>query len=274
MSEQLDIVVTSIDAGASEAAKRLAQAFDMSALEAEQFVRELPRVAKRNASREEAARYVEALKAIGARVETLASEAPRATLRARMPAGGSSSSAEQLVIPIEPELPAMRFRAGGHMGMISVPPHDVLHPSFPKDALIPHDLARMPNGELPMPSIRPASAADENGAYDESGEPRRHTNAQMPPPLVLAAKEMAASMAASTSTPTAASGTGKAGSTKLSSANPASAKPARDEQRSARANATSDGGQPQAPSLKSNMALVVGIALLLIAAAIGLGFVL
>jgi len=80
MSEQLDIVVTSIDAGASEAAKRLAQAFDLSALEAEQFVRELPRVAKRNATREEAERYVEALKAIGARVETLASEAARPTM--------------------------------------------------------------------------------------------------------------------------------------------------------------------------------------------------
>lgn len=190
MSDQLDIVVTSIDAAASEAAQRLAQAFDLSTVEAEQFVRELPRVAKRNASREEAARYVEALKAIGARVETLASEGPRETMRARMLGGGT----DQLVIPVE-EPPAMRFRATGDLGMISVPPHEVLHPSIPKAPLIPRDLNRMPNGGLPMPSIRPA-AGDELDALDAAGEPRRHTDAQLPPPLVLAARQLGASPAA------------------------------------------------------------------------------
>lgn len=184
MSDQLDIVVTSMDVGATEAAKRLAQAFDLSVLEAEQFVRELPRVAKRNATREEAARYVEALKAIGARVETLASEAPRPTLRARIASGAS----DQLMIgsPADSE-PAMRFRATGNLGMISMPPKEDLHPSIPKAPRIPHDLNRMPNGgELPMPSIRPPAMDDNDGS-----EPRRHTDAQLPPPLVMAARQMA-----------------------------------------------------------------------------------
>jgi len=244
MSEQLDIVVTSIDAGASEAARRLSQAFDLSANEAEQFVRELPRVAKRNASREEAARYVEVLRAIGARVETLASEAPRETMRARMP-----STPEQLVISVEHEVPAMRFRASGSLGMISVPPHDVLHPSFPKAPLIPHDLYRMPNGDLPMPSIRPMSAADENNLFDENGEPRRHTDAQMPPPLVLAAREMAIS----------------AGLVKSRPAEAASDEPVPGK-------APSLGAASQPPS---HMPLVIGVVVLLVVAAIALaGFVL
>jgi hypothetical protein len=193
MSEQLDIVVTSMDVGASEAAKRLAQAFDLSALEAEQFVRELPRVAKRNATREEAARYVEALKAIGARVETLTSEQPRPTLRARMASGQNGGPGDQLLIEagLDSE-PAMRFRAGGHLGMISMPPDEDLHPSFPKAPLIPHDLSRMPNGgELPMPSIRPPSYDE-----DDESEPRRHTDAQMPPPMVSAARALARGAAA------------------------------------------------------------------------------
>lgn len=184
MGEQLDIVVTSMDAAAGEAAKRLAQAFDLSVVEAEQFVRELPRVAKRNATREEAARYVEALKAIGARVETLASESPRPTLRARMPA---ASSDQLLIDAASAAEPAMRFRATGNLGMISVPPEEDLHPSIPKAPRIPHDINRMPNGgELPMPSIRPPVIDD--GSDDE---PRRHTDAQLPPPLVLAARQMA-----------------------------------------------------------------------------------
>jgi hypothetical protein len=178
-----------MDVGASEAAKRLAQAFDLSALEAEQFVRELPRVAKRNATREEAARYVEALKASGARGETLASEQPRPTLRARM----ASSSIDQLLIQTELDSePAMRFRAGGNLGMISTPPDEDLHPSFPKAPLIPHDLSRMPNGgELPMPSIQPPSFEEE-----DDNEPRRHTDAQMPPRMVSAARAMARDAAA------------------------------------------------------------------------------
>jgi hypothetical protein len=255
MSEQLDIVVTSIDAGASEAAKRLAQAFDLSALEAEQFVRELPRVAKRNATREEAARYVEALKAIGARVETLASEAPRPTLRARM----QPSSPDQLVIPTEPEQPAMRFRAGGHMGMISFPPDDVLHPSFPKAPLLPRDMHRMPNGgELPMPSIRPASADDENGAFDDFGNPRRHTDAQLPPPLVLAARDVAA-----------AARMADAGNpaSKPASAKPASAKPAAAEPPSGPAS-LSPPGTFEAQSARSNTPLWIGIILVLVAGAL------
>lgn len=253
MSEQLDIVVTSIDAGASEAAKRLAQAFDLSALEAEQFVRELPRVAKRNATREEAARYVEALKAIGARVETLASEAPRPTMRARM----QPSSPDQLVIPTEPEQPAMRFRAGGHMGMISFPPNDVLHPSFPKAPLIPRDMHRMPNGgELPMPSIRPA-ADDEGSADDDFGNPRRHTDAQMPPPLVLAAREMAAAPAVADVGSSPAS---KPASAKP--AKPASAKPAAGRLPSGPAS-LSPPGTFEAQSARSNAPLVIGIILLL-----------
>jgi hypothetical protein len=196
MSEQLDIVVTSMDVGASEAAKRLAQAFDLSALEAEQFVRELPRVAKRNATREEAARYVEALKAIGARVETLTSEQPRPTLRARMASSQDDGPSDQLLIDagLDSE-PSMRFRAGGHLGMISMPPDEDLHPSFPKAPLIPHDLSRMPNGgELPMPSIQPPSYDE-----DDDNEPRRHTDAQMPPPMVSAARVKAHSSGAAQS---------------------------------------------------------------------------
>jgi hypothetical protein len=247
MSEQLDIVVTSIDAGAAEAAKRLAQAFDLSAVEAEQFVRELPRIAKRNASREEANRYVEALKAIGARVETLASPDPRPTLRARMP-----SSPEQLMIPVEPEQPAMRFRAGGHLGMISVPPNDVLHPSFPKAPLLPRDMHKMPNGgELPMPSIRPPSEDDENGAFDDFGNPRRHTDAQPPPPLVLTARETAASIASSQP---ASIGT------------PSSAKPARPDGPSAKPSPASAPGAFAAQSAQSNAPLVIGIILGLVVA--------
>jgi hypothetical protein len=244
MSEQLDIVVTSIDAGAAEAARRLAQAFDLSALEAEQFVRELPRIAKRNASREEADRYVEALQAIGARVETLASPDPRPTMRARMP-----SSPDQLEIPAEPGPSAMRFRAGGHLGMISVPPNDVLHPSIPKAPLIPHDLHKMPNGgELPMPSIRPPSADDDNGAYDDFGNPRRHTNAQLPPPLVLAAREMAISMA--TSSEPAAS-------------KPSSAAPVHAGEPSGKPSPASMPGAFEAQSARSNAPLVIGIILAL-----------
>ena len=257
MSEQLDIVVTSIDAGASEAAKRLAQAFDLSALEAEQFVRELPRVAKRNATREEAARYVEALKAIGARVETLASEAPRPTLRARM----QPSSPDQLVIPIEPEKPGMRFRAGGHLGMISFPPDDVLHPSFPKAPLLPRDMHRMPNGgELPMPSIQPASADDENGAFDDFGNPRRHTDAQLPPPLVLAARDMAA--AARMAEPRDLGP--KPASAKPASATPASATP---KPPSGPASLSAP-GTFEAQSARSNAPLVIGIILLLVVAGV------
>jgi hypothetical protein len=177
------------------------------------------------------------------------------------------------VIPVEPEQPAMRFRAGGHLGMISVPPHDVLHPSFPKAPLIPHDLNRMPNGELPMPSIRPASSADENGGYDDSGEPRRHADAQMPPPLVFTGRELAQSIAASAPVPTAASA--KPSSSKPTSHKPTSHKPASAKQPSGGAATSTDGGQPEVTDpLKSNMALVIGIALLLVAAAIGLGFIL
>jgi hypothetical protein len=253
MSEQLDIVVTSIDAGASEAAKRLAQAFDLSALEAEQFVRELPRVAKRNASREEAARYVEALKAIGARVETLASEAPRPTMRARM----QPSSPDQLVIPVEPERPAMRFRAGGHMGMISFPPNDVLHPSFPKAPLIPRDMHRMPNGgELPMPSIRPA-ADDEGSLDDDFGNPRRHTDAQMPPPFALAAREMGAAV---TVAERGGSPDPKPGTTPLASAKPQPGKVPSEPA------SFSPPGTFEAQSARSSAPVVIGIILLLVAA--------
>jgi hypothetical protein len=263
MSEQLDIVVTSIDAGASEAAKRLAQAFDLSAVEAEQFVRELPRVAKRNASREEAARYVEALKAIGARVETLASEAPRPTMRARM----HPSSPDQLVIPTEPERPPMRFRAGGHLGMISFPPNDVLHPSFPKAPLIPRDMHRMPNGgELPMPSIRPASSDDEDD--DDFGNPRRHTDAQLPPPQMLAARETAtATTVAEAPGPATKPTSAKPTSAKPTSAELASAKPAAAKPPSGPA-AASAPGTFEAQSARSNAPLVIGIILLLVLAAV------
>jgi cell division septation protein DedD len=260
MSEQLDIVVTSIDAGAAEAAKRLAQAFDLSAVEAEQFVRELPRVAKRNASREEAERYVEALRAIGARVETLASPEPRPTMRARM-----MSSPDQLVIPAEPEAeqPGMRFRAGGHLGMISVPPNDVLHPSFPKAPLIPRDMHKMPNGgELPMPSIRPMYEDDENGAFDDFGNRRRHTDAQPPPPLVLTAREIA------TQTTRSEPAISKPASAKPASAKPASAKPARGGEPSAKPSPASEPGMFEAQSAQSNAPLVIGIVLALAVAAL------
>lgn len=247
MSEQLDIVVTGIDAGAAEAAKRLAQAFDLSAVEAEQFVRELPRVAKRNASREEADRYVEALKAIGARVETLASVEPRPTLRARLP----SSPADQLIVPVEPEQPAMRFRASGHLGMISVPPSDVLHPSIPKAPLLPRDMHKMPNGgELPMPSIRPPSDDDENGAFDANGNPRRHTDAQPPPPLVLAAREMAATADGSDVAP----------------AKPASTKPAQPTEPRGSSAPPSSTDLSEGESAGGNAPLVIGVILALVIA--------
>lgn len=248
MNEQLDIVVTSIDAGAAEAAKRLAQAFDLSAVEAEQFVRELPRVAKRNATREEAQRYVEALKAIGARVETLASPEPRPTLRARMP----SSPTDQLLIPTEPEPPAMRFRAGGHLGMISVPPNDVLHPEIPKAPLLPRDMHKMPNGgELPMPSIRPPSDDDENGALDEFGNPRRHTDAQLPPPLVLAARGL--------------TGSGTDATPPVRATSPKPAKPAETDPAST-APPLSTAASFDRQSARSNAPLVIGVIIALVIA--------
>ena len=86
MDQELDIVVTGLDVAQGDAARGLALAFDLSKAQAELFVKELPRVAKRRASQSEAARYVAALRAIGARVETKASEAPRPTLRGRVPA--------------------------------------------------------------------------------------------------------------------------------------------------------------------------------------------
>jgi hypothetical protein len=97
-----------------------------------------------------------------------------------------SAPSDQLLIDAHPAEPAMRFRATGNLGMISLPPEEDLHPSIPKAPRIPHDLNRMPNGgELPMPSIRPPN-------MDEGeDEGRRHTDAQLPPPLVLAARQMA-----------------------------------------------------------------------------------
>jgi hypothetical protein len=183
MDKELDIVVTGFDVGESQAARGLAQAFDLSPAQAERFVRDVPRIAKRGASREEAERFAQTLRALGARVETLPSAAPRSTLPTRMAKTDEPAFSHD---PWTSDAPpaddvGMRFRASGSLMMTSMPPDSVLNPVFPKAPLVPHDMHRMPNAAMALPSLRP-----EDPSGDVGDDPfHRHTDAQMPPPLVF-----------------------------------------------------------------------------------------
>lgn len=183
MDQELDIVVTGFDVAESQAARGLSQAFDLSPDQAQRFVRDVPRIAKRRASREEAERFAEALRAIGARVETLPSAAPRPTLPTRMAKHDEPAFSHDpwSTDPPPADGEAMRFRATGSLGMLSLHPEDVLNPSIPKAPLIPRDMHRMPNAELALPSLRP----EEPGADPTLDPLHRHTDAQLPPPLVF-----------------------------------------------------------------------------------------
>ncbi len=188
MDHEVDIVVTGLDVTQVDAARGLVVAFDLSAAQAELFVRELPRVAKRRASESEAARYVAALRAIGVRVETQASEAPRTTFRGRL--GGEGRDHEdpfsdhppsilELPFDVPAEVPIRDVvMATRSLGMISNPPPETLNPSFPRAPLLPRDMHRLPNANIMLPSMRP-EADDDTDPHDA---PRRHTDAQMPPP--------------------------------------------------------------------------------------------
>lgn len=71
MEEELDIVVTGFNVDAKVAEAGLVRLFGIDGADARRFLQELPTVAKRGASAQTAARYVEALESIGARVDAV-----------------------------------------------------------------------------------------------------------------------------------------------------------------------------------------------------------
>lgn len=71
MEEEVDIVVTGFNVDAKVAEAGLVRLFGIDGAEARRFLQELPTVAKRGARGQTAARYVEALESIGARVDAV-----------------------------------------------------------------------------------------------------------------------------------------------------------------------------------------------------------
>jgi hypothetical protein len=189
MDEELDVVVIGFDVERRQAEAGLMHVFGIEPHSARRLVRELPMVAKRQASRSIAEHYVAALRSIGARVEIRRADL-NALNQTSLPAPLPSALAglrESVRVNREADHAIARFRAAEGLDSVehSEDGVDLFNPAIPKAPLVPHDLARMPNAALPVftdPPGRSSSPSLDSGLTPASRtSDARSANTQLQP---------------------------------------------------------------------------------------------
>jgi hypothetical protein len=188
MEEPLDIIVLGFDGDPSQAEQKLIESFGLDRARAQRLLRELPVLVKRRAGPETARRYVDALTAIGARVETRPSSSTPAGPGAAIstlplpPTSVMARLRESVRVERETARAIRQFRASE--GLSEDPPINLLNPAIPRAPALPRDLHKMPNAAAPSPGDAPAWVLEDPMAHGEAmlSSVPAPLEAQRPPP--------------------------------------------------------------------------------------------
>lgn len=182
MKEEIDIFIVGLDISSPQVAQGIARVFGLDTRTAQRFVQNLPRVVRRAASPAIAERYVNALRSVGARVECRPSLPPPPNPEPELPAPSNASMADvaktmEIERATQDAVERFRFAEGISPSMDPAMEAGAANPFIPKAPLVPHDMDRMPNVNLPRWSARPMH---ENNPYS-AAPPRAHSDADLPP---------------------------------------------------------------------------------------------
>jgi hypothetical protein len=201
MDEPLDIIVLGFDGDAGRAEASLIEAFGLDRERAQRLLRQMPVLVKRRAGPETARKYVDALTAIGARVQTRPS--------ASTPAGGDAAIStlplpptsvtarlrESVRVEREAAQAIRRFRASE--GLSEESPINLLNPAIPRAPALPRDLHKMPSAALSNQGDAPAWTMDDPMALGEARSSMpAPLEAQRPPPRSIQTEVTASSLPA------------------------------------------------------------------------------
>lgn len=182
MKGEIDIFIVGLDISSQQVAQGIARVFGLDTRTAQRFVQNLPRVVRRAASPAIAERYVNALRSVGARVECRPSLPPPPNPEPELPAPTNASMADvaktmEIERATQDAVERFRFAEGISPSMDPAMEAGAANPFIPKAPLVPHDMDRMPNVNLPRWSGRPMQ---ETNPYS-AAPPRAHSDADLPP---------------------------------------------------------------------------------------------